>query len=268
MEASIVASAFALGLAGAPHCTAMCAGPCAALGGRGRGAGPGVAFHAARIGGYALAGGVAAAAVGSLASLSQAAPFLRPLWTLVHAALFVFGVWLMWQGRQPALLARLGRAGGPVVVAGAGAGGGAGAGAGGGAGAGAGGPWRGMSMPGGQPLGEPAGAAPGPALVPALAGALWFLWPCGLLQSALMVAALSSSPAGGAVAMAAFAIASSAGLLLAPLLWRQLQRSAGRGGEGIERWALRAAGAVIAGFSGWALTHGLWARFAAYCATL
>jgi hypothetical protein len=250
MEASIVASALALGLAGAPHCTAMCAAPCAALTGRGATAGAGVAFHAARVAGYALAGGVAAGAVGGLASLAQAAPFVRPLWVLLHAGLLVFGLWLVWQGRQPALLARIGRRGGPVSVAAGG------------------GDWRVMVAPGGaaaRQRGWPMQTLP---VVPGLAGALWFLWPCGLLQSALMVAALSSSAAGGAVAMAAFALASSAGLVLAPLVWRRLGGPNGQRGERIERFALRAAGIVIAGFSGWALTHGLWERFAAYCATL
>ena len=35
-----------------------------------------------------------------------------------------------------------------------------------------------------------------------------------------------------------------------------------------ERWAIRAAGAMLAGASGWVLTHGLWDRFAAFCAQL
>jgi hypothetical protein len=35
-----------------------------------------------------------------------------------------------------------------------------------------------------------------------------------------------------------------------------------------ERWAIRAAGAMLAAASGWVLTHGLWDRFLAYCATL
>jgi hypothetical protein len=86
-----------------------------------------------------------------------------------------------------------------------------------------------------------------------------------LLQSALLVAALSNSALGGAVAMAGFATASAAGLVLAPLVGRRL----GRAGSGrAEVWALRATGLLMAAMSGWALTEGLWHRFAEYCATL
>ena len=98
-----------------------------------------------------------------------------------------------------------------------------------------------------------------------LAGGLWFAWPCGLLQSALLLAALANTATGGALAMAAFAVASSAGLLLAPVLWRRLGRS---GARNAEQWALRGAGLLIVAMSGWALTQGLWHRVADYCATL
>lgn len=241
MEATIVASAFMLGLAGAPHCTAMCGAPCAAVVGRGQGPASTVAFHAARIAGYAGAGAAAAGGLAMLGVLAQAAPMLRPLWALVHAGLFVLGLWLLWQGRQPVLLAQWGRSAQPT-----------------------------LALAGWQPVSTPARAGPsgrgaGRALQAGLAGSLWFAWPCGLLQSALLVAALSSSALGGAIAMAGFAMASAAGLVLAPLVWQRL----GRAGSGrAETWALRAAGLLMAGMSGWALTEGLWHRFAEYCATL
>ncbi len=238
MEATIVASAFMLGLAGAPHCTAMCAAPCAAVIGRGQGRAGSIAFHGSRIVGYAAAGAVAAGGLATLGVLSQAAPVLRPLWALVHAGLFVLGLWLLWQGRQPALLAQFGRGAQPTL-----------------AGAG----WQRVSAP------APSRLAGRPAWRAGLAGSLWFAWPCGLLQSALLVAALSNSALGGAAAMGAFAGASSAGLLLAPFVWQRL----GRAGSGrAEAWALRGAGLLMAGMSGWALTAGLWHRFAEYCATL
>jgi uncharacterized protein len=260
MEATIVASAFMLGLAGAPHCTAMCAAPCAAVVGRGGGPTGTVAFHAARIAGYAGAGAVAAGGLAMLGVLAQAAPVLRPLWALVHAGLFVLGLWLLWQGRQPALLAQWGRAAQPTLALAG---------------------WQPVSAPvsgsvggslggsvggslGGQARSRPLRAGSGRALQAGLAGGLWFAWPCGLLQSALLVAALSSSALGGAVAMAAFAAASAAGLVLAPLVWQRL----GRAGSQAEGWALRAAGLLMAVMSGWALTSGLWHRFAEYCATL
>ncbi len=238
MEIAIVASTLMLGLAGAPHCAAMCGVPCAAIVGRGDAAGAALAFHSARVGGYALAGGVAAGGLVSLSALSQAVPFLRPLWALVHAGIFVLGLWLLWQGRQPALLARIGRGTGPTVAMAA---------------------W--------QPLMGPPGRAMhgGRPMRAALAGGAWFAWPCGLLQSALMVAALSNTAVGGAAAMAAFALTSSSGLVLAPLLWRRLGRA---GSASAERWALRGAGLLLALTSGWALTEGVWHRVAAYCATL
>lgn len=238
MEATIIASAFMLGLAGAPHCTAMCAAPCAVVVGRGDGAAGSIAFHASRVAGYAAAGAVAAGGLAMLGVLAQAAPMLRPLWALVHAGLFALGLWLLWQGRQPALLAQLGRGAQPALAwAG----------------------WQTVSAP------APSRRAGRRAWRAGLAGGLWFAWPCGLLQSALLVAALSNSALGGAAAMGAFAVASSAGLLLAPLIWQRL----GRAGSGrAEAWALRGAGLLMAGMSGWALTAGLWHRFAEYCATL
>ena len=57
-------------------------------------------------------------------------------------------------------------------------------------------------------------------------GLAWVAWPCGLLQSALLVAALANMPASGALVMAGFAGASAAGLLLGPALWWRLSGGA------------------------------------------
>ena len=229
MDGALITSAALLGLAGAPHCTAMCSAPCAAAIGRDAGVPATAAFHLARIVGYAAAGAVVASTVGALAALSQLSPVLRPLWTLVQALALTLGLWLLWTGRQPAWMASLGRAPAPAGAAGA---------------------WK--------PVRGPARAA--------LAGGLWVGWPCGLLQGALLVASMAGSAAAGAAAMAAFALASAPGLLLAPWVW---QRLSGRGDAATrERWAIRAAGGMLAAASGWALTHGLWERFAAFCAQL
>ncbi len=91
-------------------------------------------------------------------------------------------------------------------------------------------------------------------------GLLWFAWPCGVLQGALLVAALANTAAGGAAAMAAFALASSPGLLAAPLLLRKLLARPGR-----ETWAPRLAGLMLAAASAWALGHGLWAKVVEFC---
>ena len=79
--------------------------------------------------------------------------------------------------------------------------------------------------------------------------------PCGLLQSALLVSALASSPASGAAVMAAFALASTLGLWLAQRLWSGLRRSSA--GVRLAAWPVRAAGALLAGSSLFALWHGL-----------
>ena len=71
---------------------------------------------------------------------------------------------------------------------------------------------------------------------PLVLGVLWALLPCGLLYSALLVAALSGGPLDGAQTMALFALGSSASLLAGPWLLLRL----GRGGNG--EWGMRLAG--------------------------
>jgi hypothetical protein len=227
MEFALLLSALALGLAGVPHCTAMCAAPCAAVTGRGFGGATPWVFHGARVISYALAGAVAAGSVGALAALAQWSPMLRPLWTLLHAAAFTLGIWMLWQGRQPVWLESLGR--GSARAAGPAAG------------------WQRMRGP----------------VKAGIAGGLWVAWPCGLLQSALLLAAMANGPAGGALVMGGFAAVTAAGLIVGPGLWAWFG-----GGAMTARtaaWAIRLSGAMLAAASGWALTHGLWARVAAYC---
>jgi sulfite exporter TauE/SafE len=103
----------------------------------------------------------------------------------------------------------------------------------------------------------------GPARASA-AGLLWVAWPCGLLQSALVVAALANTAWGGAAVMAGFAVASAAGLALAP--WA-FARMVGGGAQALQinAWAVRLAGAVLAAASAWALGHDLFRRVVAYC---
>jgi hypothetical protein len=111
-----------------------------------------------------------------------------------------------------------------------------------------------------QPVGGPALARLRAPLGAAAVGGLWVAVPCGLLQSALLVAALASTPASGAAVMAAFALASSLGLLLAAAAWQRTVAT-----PGALRWAVRLAGVMLAASSGWALGHGLWQQVAAYC---
>ncbi|HNU12615.1 MAG TPA: sulfite exporter TauE/SafE family protein [Rubrivivax sp.] len=225
MDAALYASALALGLAGAPHCVAMCAAPCAAVTG-GRTIGTQLAFHLSRAASYALAGALAAASVNALALLGSVSPIFRPLWTMVHAAVFGLGLWLALVGRQPEWLERIGRSGQGLR-------------------AGAQGARRGGS---------------GRAIV---AGALWVAWPCGLLQSAVLVAALADTPWAGAGVMAVFALATGFGLTAVPWLWRRLgsQPTALMGGTA----GVRLAGVMLAIAAIFALWSDLWPKVLAYC---
>ncbi len=230
MDGALVTSALLMGLAGAPHCTAMCGAACAGLS-RG-GAGPAWSFHLARVLSYALGGALAAASVGWAAQLGQASALLRPLWVMLHMAALGLGLFLLWRGRQPAWLENLGARSERVLrvsVAGLGA---------------------------GQAV---ISAPPAASARAGLAGLAWLAWPCGLLQSALVVAALASGPLQGAAVMTAFAAASGLGLVLGPML---LARLFGQGGSA---WAVRLAGLSLAAASLWALGHGVWAQVAAWC---
>lgn len=249
MDFALLAAALALGLAGLPHCVAMCAAPCAAVTGRAGPAGQ-AGFHVMRVASYAAVGALAAASVGTLGVLADMSPMLKPLWSAVHAAALALGLWLALKGRQPAWLERVGRR--PALAAGKGAGAVAG---------------------GGQVMLGPRGGRGG-GMGAMAAGALWAAWPCGLLQSAVLVAALANSPWGGAGVMAAFAVTSGLALTAAPWLWRRLGAGAGRGAGGprsrLSGWVggtagVRLAGVLLVAASGWALTSGVWHKIAAYC---
>lgn len=230
MEWALVLSTALMGLAGTPHCLAMCGASCTALT-AGGGAASVWSFHLGRLISYALAGAVVAASVGALAALGQAVSVLRPLWTLLHASALALGLWLLWTGRQPSWMERLGRSRVGVTA---------------------------NVAPGWQRMIGPGRTA--------AAGLAWAAWPCGLLQSALLVAALANGPSGGALAMAAFAVASSTGLIAGRMAWR---RASGDGSvsQAGAAWMVRLAGAALAGASAWALGHGVWMRVADWCAT-
>lgn len=230
MELALIISAALMGLAGAPHCLAMCGGMSAGViqsCGRVHPNQATLAFHLGRLASYAAGGAAAASSVALLRTLGESAPVLRPMWTLLHLAAFGFGLWLLWTGRQPEWMQGKGRALPPEMAAQG---------------------WQRVQGP------LRAGAT----------GSLWVAWPCGLLQSALVVATLGSSAWSGAAVMAAFAITSSMGLIAGPALWARL---AGHGSLSLtaSTWAVRLAGAGLAGASGWALSHGLWQRVAAFC---
>ena len=230
MDWALIVSAMLLGLAGTPHCVAMCGAACTAFTGSGRPA-DSMSFHVARAVGYTAAGAVVASSVGLLAQLGQASAAVKPLWTLVHVAALVLGLWLLWFGRQPAWMENLGRRGSRPSVAAAPGG------------------WQRMQGP------VRSGAA----------GALWVGWPCGLLQSALVVAALANTATAGAMVMLGFALVTGAGLAVGPWLWARVMGPGGTAGAAGATWATRLAGVMLAAASSWALGHGLWQQVAAFC---
>ena len=207
LDLALISSAALMGLAGAPHCALMCSTPCA-LAARGRK--QQMRLLAGRLLGYSAAGVVAALSAQALASMSQGAAVLQPLWALLQAALLVLGLSLLVRGRVPAWLGNV--------------------------------RWR---------------PHPGRSFFTGLA---WVAMPCGLLHAALLLSALSNSPLGGGLAMAAFAITSTLGLAVAPGLISRLPRRIGDASP-----ALRLAGLGLVMASGWALVHGVWQRALLAC---
>jgi uncharacterized protein len=184
LSVSLVIAAAVLGLTGAAHCLAMCAAPCTALCKQTTAQRRGdwrrwASLLAARAFSYAAAGALAAGLLGAAAQWSATSRVLTPLWTLLQLATVLVALWWLATGRplallQPATLAA------PVTP-----------------------------ITGWTPLRVVRRAAQRPALI----GLLWAAWPCALLHSALLLAALAPTALGGAAVMAAFALASTPGLL-------------------------------------------------------
>ena len=223
MQSSLTVTALLMGLAGGPHCVAMCGAACAGLGqaaGERRVQALG-AFQLGRLLGYSLLGALAAASVQGLGWLTTQSAAIRPLWTLLHLAAMALGILLMLQARQPVWLDQSARR-----------------------------LWARVRR-----FQESRGA-----LVPWAVGCLWALMPCGLLYSALMVAALTGTPGDGALTMGLFALGSSVSLWAGPWLWLRLQNL----GDGA--WGMRLAGLALLVVSGWGLWMGLVHDQAPWCA--
>lgn len=95
------------------------------------------------------------------------------------------------------------------------------------------------------------------------AGALWTFMPCGLLYSALWVAALSGGPLQGALVMALFATGSSLGLIAGPGL---LARVRDAGNRLRQDWGTRVAGGLLVATAVFALWVDSAERIALWCA--
>ncbi len=214
-----------MGLVGGPHCVAMCGAACAGIG---QAAGPRkntaiVAFQAGRVVGYSLLGALAAASMQGLGWLTIQSAALRPVWSLFHVAAIMLGLVLLFKARQPVWLEFAGR----------------------------------KLWAKARAFGTGSGGAP------LVLGALWALLPCGLLYSALLVAAMAGGALDGAAVMALFALGTSVTMTAAPWLWLKLRGAS----PGSGAWGIRLAGAALAASSGWALWMGLVHNTAPWCAT-
>jgi uncharacterized protein len=225
MQTSLAVTALLMGLAGGPHCIAMCGAACAGIG---KAAGERRtsalwSFQAGRMASYSVLGAVAAASMQGLGWLTTQTAVMRPVWTLFHVAVMLMGIMLVLLARQPVWLDSTARS-----------------------------VWRRV-----QTLHAAWGRS-----APVAIGALWAFMPCGLLYSAVLVAALSGSPVNGALTMALFALGSSVSLLIGP--WLLLRLRGGASGE----WGIRLAGAALTFTSGWALWMGLAHNAAPWCVAL
>lgn len=224
MQTSLAVTALLMGLAGGPHCIAMCGAACAGIGQAG-GARRSEAlwvFQLGRVAGYALLGGLAAASIQGLGWLTIQSAALRPVWTLFHVAALVLGLLLLIRAQQPVWLESAARR-----------------------------LWSGArALAGGRGRGAPL-----------VVGMLWALLPCGLLYSALLVAAMTGSALEGAAVMALFATGTAVSMLAGPWLWLRLR------GSGSGDWGVRLAGLALAASSAWALWMGLVHDTAPWCVT-
>ena len=224
MQTSLALTALLMGLAGGPHCIAMCGAACAGLG---QAAGERRtealwSFQLGRVLGYAALGGLAAASIQGLGWLTIQSAALRPVWSLFHVAALVLGLLLLWRAQQPVWLERAAR-----------------------------GLWLGARK---LAAGRGRGA-------PLVVGMLWAFLPCGLLYSAVLVAAMTGQVWEGAAVMALFALGTAVSMMAGPWLWLRLS-----GGQG--QWGVRLAGLALAASSAWALWMGLVHDTAPWCITL
>lgn len=282
MLISLLTTAFLMGLAGVPHCAAMCATPCAVALPQGL---P-VSAVLGRSLGYAVLGALAAAATATLASWSRWFSVLQPFWIMALAAAVLLGGWMLIRGALPMALQNHGLAAYRRLQG-----------------------WLGGR---GWLNRHPQLAA----VLPTVLGMAWAALPCGLLYGAVMVAALAPELWGGAAVMLAFSLPGAVALwwlprrlsvwrwaqggdsgapassingpsdvqaqAVVPVLWLKTEAvAASAGGTGSPvagsqppwwvrladpQWAIRLSGACLVAGAGWALMHRLTVQWQAWCA--
>jgi sulfite exporter TauE/SafE len=224
MQTSLALTALVMGLAGGPHCVAMCGAACAGIGqvAGNRQNTALLSFQAGRWLGYSVMGGLAAFSVQALGWLTVESAALRPVWSMLHVAAAVLGLLLIWQAKQPVWLDQSAQN-----------------------------LWAKIRQLNSN-LGK---------VAPIVVGVLWAFMPCGLLYSALMVAALTGNMLEGAITMACFALGSGVSLGLAPWMLLKLKNL----GDGA--WGIRLAGLALVLTSSWALWLALAHNQAPWCVT-
>ncbi len=232
MQSSLAVTALLMGVAGGPHCIAMCGAACAGIG-QAAGTQKNSAmwtFQFGRVIGYSMLGALAAASMQGLGWMTVQSAALRPVWTMFHAAMIALGLVLLIKAQQPIWLESFGRKVWTKV--------------------------RGFTHGRGN-------------TAPLLLGTLWSLLPCGLLYSALMVATLTGNAYEGAVVMALFAAGTSVSMMAGPWLWLRLQsykNSKNTNIQGMGDWGMRLAGLALAASAAWALWMGYMHDTAPWCA--
>jgi uncharacterized protein len=221
MNATLAWTALLMGLAGGPHCLAMCGLGCAgvarATGGQNRHATK--LFHMGRVAGYTMLGAVAGASTEGLGWLAAQTSVLRPIWTTLMLATFAFGLWMLASARQPVWLELAGRSVWGKV--------------------------KGFTQ---VKIGGQGGVAP------MMMGGLWALMPCSLLYSALLVAMLSGNAWNGATTMLLFGTGST--LVMTGGTAVALRFLRGSSQVRLQLWSIRLAGLALVAASVWALWMG------------
>ncbi len=243
LHLSVIATAFVLGLAGGPHCVAMCGCIFNGLSKRGDATilraqrsmmdAQQLALHAGRLTSYVLAGIVANISLGSLRNLAIYSAALKPLWTMTLLAAALLGLSLVIYARQPLWMESATRRMSVSIN---------------------------HALQAASPRFNTQGATQR-----YVAGLAWALLPCGLLYSALMVTALANDVVSAALAMAAFAIGSGVSLQVWSFLWQRSQSINTSARDWQAKIGTRLAGAALAVFSVWAIAHGLIQGTQAWC---
>jgi len=109
MQTALIYSSLLMGIAGGPHCVAMCGAACTALTQSPQTPYAIYHYHIGRLFGYAMLGAIATFAIQSIAWLSSYSSVLHPLWTFFHVLIFFWGVLLIIYARQPIWVDRAGR---------------------------------------------------------------------------------------------------------------------------------------------------------------